>query len=107
MSCDIDLDFADRNEILQYIQHVPAVLTSGLKHASGVYVCPIPANPFTGLATLDYKQADDLGYFKIDFLNQSVYRGVKSPEHLESLLSQPPDWNRLNTDPDFVSRLSM
>ena len=79
---DIDIDFVDRNKVLEIIKHVPASIDGNKKHNTGVYVQPIPVNPLTGLATIDYKTAEDRGYFKIDFLNVSAYQGVRSEDHL-------------------------
>ena len=36
---------------------------------------------------------EELGYFKIDFLNQHVYSYIQSPEHMESLFKKDMDWN--------------
>ena len=104
MAGDIDLDFGDRNEILSHIEYTPAILENGTRHLSGIYVTAIPQNPITGMCSFDYKKAEELGYFKLDILNQSVYKLVKSPKHLEELLSKKPNWKRL-LDEDFVSKL--
>ena len=101
---DIDLDFANRSEILNLFDHTPAILEDGTKHLTGVYVSAIPQNPITGLASIDYKKAEELGYFKIDFLNQSLYKLIKSPEHLENLLAKETNWSKLK-DKNFVKRL--
>jgi hypothetical protein len=101
---DVDLDFGDRNVILSHIEYMPAVMESGIKHNSGIHITAIPKNPITGLASLNYKKAEELGYFKLDLLNQSVYKLVKSPEHLEKLLSKEPNWNLLH-DKQFVEKL--
>jgi heme oxygenase len=81
---DIDIDFADRTEILNLIDHVPAsILTNGnfRKHASGIYATDIPVDPFTGQASLDYNLAEDRGYVKLDFLNVNLYKQVKNEQH--------------------------
>jgi hypothetical protein len=84
---DIDLDFADRLRALDVIKHIDASLDGTFKkHNTGVYCTSIPYNPITGMSTLDYKTAEDRGYFKIDFLNVSVYDGVKDKAHLTQLL---------------------
>jgi hypothetical protein len=70
---DIDLDFSDRSKILSLIEHRIAKLENGKNHNTGVYVTEIPHNPVTGQATIDYKTAEARGYFKIDFLNVSIY----------------------------------
>jgi hypothetical protein len=108
MSADIDLDFADRNKILSLIQHTPAQqLHQGQvrRHNSGVYVTDIPYDPVNQCAAIDYESAEARGYFKIDFLNMSVYQLVKNPKHYEQMLSQEPDWSRLWTDPAWASQL--
>ena len=92
---DIDIDFADRTQALDKLKHISATLDSGKKHNTGIYVQSIPYNPITNLSTLEYKQAEDRGYFKIDFLNVSVYEGVKNKEHLAQLLDQEPLWDLL------------
>jgi hypothetical protein len=92
---DIDIDFADRNLALDKLKHITATLESGKKHNTGIYVQSIPFNPITNLSTLEYKTAEDRGYFKIDFLNVSVYEGVKNKEHLTHLLNTEPLWDLL------------
>lgn len=108
MSADIDLDFADRNQILSLIQHTPArQLHDGQvrRHNSGVYVTNIPYDPVNQCAAIDYESAEARGYFKIDFLNMSVYQLLKSPEHYEQMLAQEPDWSRLWTDSAWAQQL--
>jgi DNA polymerase III alpha subunit len=98
---DIDIDFADRTKILDIIKHVPAtILDKGVnkKHNTGVYCSSIPVNPLTGTASLDYREAEERGYFKIDFLNVSIYKDVKNEEHLSQLLKQEPLWDLLEQD---------
>jgi hypothetical protein len=104
---DVDIDFADRSIALKKFKHVVAAIDDkGIfkKHNTGVYCTSIPYNPITGISTIDYKTAEDRGYFKIDFLNVSVYDGVKSKEHLTQLLETEPLWDLLLED-DFVNNL--
>lgn len=105
MSADIDLDFADRDSVLRLIQHVPARQSQGRRHNSGVYVTDIPVDPVAGCAAIDYETAEQRGYFKLDFLNMSVYSLVRDPEHYERMLNQPPPWNRLWKDSLWASQL--
>ena len=108
MSADIDIDFANRDHILKLIQHTPArQIVDGKvrRHNSGVYVTAIPADPVNHCAAIDYETAEARGYFKIDFLNMSVYQLIRSPEHYEQMLSQEPDWSRLWTDSAWASQL--
>jgi hypothetical protein len=109
MSADIDIDLADRNQLLELIQATPArQYTKGQKqhHNSGVYVTDIPYDPVNKCAAIDYKTAEDLGYFKIDLLNMSVYQLIRSPQHYEQMLTIEPPWERLWTDPDWASQLA-
>ena len=98
---DIDLDFPDRTKILDLIKHVPAAIeTNGIfkKHNTGVYCTSIPVNPLTGTASIDYKEAEERNYFKIDFLNVSIYNGIKDEAHLIRLMETEPLWDLLQND---------
>lgn len=108
MSADIDIDFADRRHALDLIQHIPArQSTDGQirRHNSGVYVTEIPRDPVLGCAAIDYESAEARGYFKLDFLNMTVYQLVRDPEHYEWILQQSVPWNRLWQDPDWAQQL--
>ena len=92
---DIDIDLFDRDNILSHIRHVPASIEKRgvyTKHNSGVYVSNIPRDPVTNLASIEYKEAEERGYFKLDFLNNSLYEGVRDEAHLISLMEQEPVW---------------
>ena len=104
---DIDIDFADRQVALDLFPHVPAIIVDGdkiQKHKTGVYFHDIPSDPFTGHASIDHKQAEDMGYFKIDCLNVSIYKGVKDEQHLNKLLEREPLWELLEHK-DFVEKV--
>tara|TARA_B100000424_G_scaffold271733_1_gene276358 strand:+ start:5269 stop:5829 length:561 start_codon:yes stop_codon:yes gene_type:complete len=101
---DIDIDFANRNDILNKIQHRVAKLDTGKKHNTGVYVTEIPHNPVDKLCTIDYKNAEDRGYFKLDFLNVSIYDKIENEEHLQLLMNKEPMWELLEHK-DFVDKV--
>lgn len=103
---DIDIDFADRTKILEKIKHIPASMIDNniKKHNTGVYCQQIPVHPLTGSASIDYKTAEQRGYFKIDFLNVGIYKDIKNEEHLTKLLNTEPLWELLEQD-DFVNLL--
>ena len=92
---DIDIDFADRTHALEYFKHVDAAIDNTKKHNTGIYCHSVPYNPITKISTLSYKEAEDRGYFKIDFLNVSVYNNVRNKEHLTQLLNTEPLWDLL------------
>ena len=101
---DIDIDFADRDIILSQLNHRVAKLDTGKKHNTGVYVTECPHNPVDNLCTIDYKTAEDRGYFKLDFLNVSIYKDVKDETHLISLMRKEPLWELLEHK-DFVEKV--
>ena len=92
---DIDIDFADRSIVLAQLKHRVAKLNTGKKHNTGVYATEIPHNPIDNLATVEHKAADERGYFKLDFLNVSIYKDVRDNEHLTQLMEREPLWQLL------------
>lgn len=108
MSADIDIDLANRDQLLQLIRHTPARQASQgqiRKHNSGIYVTNIPRDPVNGCAAIEYDTADQLGYFKIDLLNMTVYQLIQSPQHYEQMLAATPPWERLWTDTEWAKQL--
>jgi DNA polymerase III alpha subunit len=104
---DVDIDFYDRDGVLKLFKHTPASIIKDdktEKHKTGVYFHAVPEHPVTGHSTLDYKQAEDRGYFKIDCLNVSIYKQVKSEQELVELMIQEPDWDMLK-DATIVDQL--
>ena len=103
---DIDIDFADRQQVLDLLNVTPAsIIRDGklTRHNTGVYATDIPVDPFSGSASLDYNVAEDRGYMKLDLLNVHVYKQVKNEEHLVTLM-QEPDWTKLY-DPAICAQL--
>lgn len=105
---DIDIDVADRNMALTYLNNIPASMSKQdetVKHNTGVYFQNIPSDPLTNLSAINYQEAEELGYFKIDFINNSIYSNIKSNEHLERLMEMEPNWDLLG-EKDFVEMLA-
>ena len=103
---DIDIDFSDREQVLKLLDVTPAsIIRDGklTRHNTGVYATDIPVDPFSGSASLDYNDAEDRGYMKLDLLNVHVYKQVRSEEHLIKLM-QEPDWAKLY-DPAICAQL--
>ena len=103
---DIDIDFADRDQVLDLLNVTPAsIIRDGklVKHNTGVYATDIPTDPFSALASLDYEAAESRGYMKLDLLNVNVYKQVKSEQHLIELMREP-DWTKLY-DPAICAQL--
>jgi uncharacterized protein YkuJ len=104
---DIDIDFADRTQILQLIKHVSAMQTVDghvRRHNSGIYVTDIPYDPVNDCASIDYQEAEQRGYFKIDLLNMNVYSLIQSPEHYEQMLASAVPWHRLH-ESEFCEKI--
>ena len=104
---DIDIDVGNRDQALAVVKNTAAsIIRDGkiTKHNTGVYFTEIPQDPFTGQASFDYQQAEELGYIKVDILNVGLYQRVKSEQHLQELMNQEPEWDRLY-DPEFCAKL--
>ena len=104
---DVDIDFYDRDGVLKLFKHTPATIEKDNKvekHKTGVYFHAVPEHPVTGHASIDYKKAEDRGYFKIDMLNVNIYKHVKSEQELVELMIQEPDWDMLK-DATVVEQL--
>jgi len=98
---DIDIDFLDRDAALTLFKHIKASrLEDGklVKHNTGVYLHEVPMQAVEGLCAVPYDQADKQGYFKIDFLNVGIYKGVRNEDHLNQLMETKPLWDLLQDD---------
>lgn len=105
---DVDIDLADRSSVLSLIEYTAARIThNGVPrpHNSGVYVTPIPSDPVLNCAAIDYHEAEQRGYFKLDLLNMSVYSLILDQAHYDALLAQEPDWQRLWKDANWARQL--
>lgn len=74
------------------------------KHTVGVYFQSIPVDEYTGLSAIPYDKAEELGYFKFDFLHLSVLEVFESKDEIRQLLKREPNWSLLMR-PDVVSKL--
>ena len=104
---DIDIDFVDRDQALTLFKHVRASrIDDGklVKHNTGVYLHQVPVNAVESVCAVPYDQAEDRGYFKVDFLNVGIYKGVRNEQHLEELMNREPLWDLLKED-DFTANL--
>jgi hypothetical protein len=104
---DVDIDFADRQQVLTVVPHIGATIITDKQttaHNTGVYVTEIPRDPFTNRAGIDYKEAEDRGYIKLDFLNVGLYSQVRDEDHLNELMTATPPWHRLY-EPEFCAQL--
>jgi hypothetical protein len=103
---DIDIDFGNRDSILEHIQHIPASMRNVnpiRKHATGIYVTDIPYDSMNDMANIDYTIAEERGYIKLDLLNVFVYSAIKDEQHLIEMMREP-NWVKLY-DKNFVEKL--
>ena len=105
---DIDLDLKtdfDPLEIFKEATRASMVKNNDLvKHNVGVYFQTIPIDAMTGLAAIPYEQAEEVGYFKVDFLHLSLLDVFESKKEIRELLKIEPDWSLLMR-PDIVPKL--
>lgn len=105
---DIDIDTSDRTALLHDVPHVCAVIHRQgeiIRHNTGVYFHAVPVNPFNHHCSVTYTQAEDLGCYKIDVLNNSIYDQVQDENHLQQLMRTPPMWELLQ-HAEVVSQLA-
>lgn len=103
---DIDIDLADRNILLEKIIHIPAGRSENkqlIKHSTGVYLQKTPIDFLKKVCSVPYNDEDN-DFFKIDFLNVSLYKNVRDEEHLINLMNTEPLWDLLQQD-EFIDLL--
>jgi hypothetical protein len=104
---DIDIDFVDRDQALKLFKHIKASRVDNeqlIKHNTGVYLHEVPVNAIENLCAVPYEEAEERNYFKIDFLNVGIYKGVKDESHLIQLMETEPLWDLL-LDEEFIQNL--
>lgn len=104
---DIDIDFFDRDRALGCFKHITASRIDGdnlVKHNTGVYLHSVPIDAEKNISAIPYDRADQLNYFKIDFLNVNIYKGIRDEKHLNELMEREPLWDLLEQE-DFVNLL--
>lgn len=97
-SSDIDIDCANRDDILSVIKAVPASIRTqhdAKRHNTGIHVTDIPVDHEREICAIDHEVAVERGYVKLDLLNVNLYKLVRDEEHLLALTKQP-DWSLLN-----------
>lgn len=96
---DIDVSLSTRQNMLENIYHIPAskINDKGITpHGIGIYLCNIPQDKISKLASIDYKKAEeDFGYIKIDILHNSIYDMFSNRADIISLVNKNPDWDLL------------
>ena len=105
---DIDIDFPSTFDPLEHFtQAVRASMVKNgelVKHPVGIYFQNIAKDNLTDLSAIPYEQAEELGFFKIDFLHLTVLDHFNSKDEIRALLKLEPDW-RLLQDQSVVEKL--
>jgi len=96
---DIDIDFKTNFDPLDYFDE--AIRASRVdrgelvKHNAGAYFQKIPKDAQTGVAAIPFREAEEIGYFKIDFLHLALLDDFESKDEIRQLLNIEPDWSIL------------
>jgi len=106
---DIDIDFQSNFDPFKYMPQAigGSMVRNGMlvKHNSAVYLQAMPKDHITGLAAIPYKDADDVGYFKLDFLHLNLLNDFNSKSEIRKLINTEPNWKLLENS-DVVGQLS-
>lgn len=92
--CDIDVQNRDKSASLFREATVASQRSKGnlVKHNTSLHFQKIPMDPITGLSAFPYKEAEGLGYYKVDLISNRIYDLIESEEELVELLDAPIDW---------------
>lgn len=98
---DLDMDMSQktRDTMVQTLYHIPAskLNDKGINpHGVGVYLCNIPYDRLTGLASIDYKRAEEeFGYVKLDWLHNTIYDRFENRNEILEAMNTEPKWELL------------
>jgi hypothetical protein len=106
---DVDIEVRNRDQVVELFEHaVPASQVAKdalVRHISGVYFQDIPRHPISRIAVFDAKDAEEIGYYKVDFLSAPTpYDGIENMDALRALMAAPVDWSWFRRI-DFVQDL--
>lgn len=95
---DIDIDVPNRDKVLSLFTHIKASRINDGKlvpHNTGVYFHTVPVFARENLCGTTYNSEEANKFFKIDFLNVSIYDGIRDESHLDTLMNTEPLWELL------------
>lgn len=105
---DIDIDTKTSFDPISVFNDwvLASMITNGelKKHPVGIHPQTIPKDPITGLSSIPYKEAEERGIFKVDFLHLQLYDFVTDRKQMMELLDQEPQWDLLMS-PSIVESL--
>ena len=99
MDIDIDLKPDFNPDALFNVVHA-SMEENGIirKHPAGVYFQNIPLDSETGLSAIPYKESEEMGYMKIDFLHLTLLNKFKNKTQMTRLLKIEPNWSLLEDE---------
>lgn len=104
---DIDIDVAPKFKASNVFNAIPASIVEAgelKKHLVGLYFQKMPVDAQTGVAAIPYKEAERMGFFKIDMLNLNILNNFESKDEIRKLLKIEPDWSLLENE-EIVKKL--
>lgn len=105
---DIDIDLPSNAKPLelfnQLVRASRVEKEEMMPHPVGYYFQYMAKDPISGLAAIPYKEAEEVGYFKIDFIHNTALNLFSSREEMEELSRKTPDWSLLE-DKEIVDKL--
>ena len=93
---DVDIDLRTDFDPLEHFE--TAVRASRIQdgelksHPAGIYFQKMAKDKVTNLAAIPFHEAEEEGYFKIDFLHLSLLDNFESKAEIRALLKKDPDW---------------
>jgi len=104
---DIDIDTKtgfDPSTVFPDIVQASMLVDDGYKkHNVGWYFQNMPSDPVTNLAAIPYDEAEQYGFFKIDFLSINVYDNFNSKSEIRELLKLEPNWDLLLDKENYLN----
>ena len=104
---DVDFDLKSSFNVEDYFDVTLASMVKKgklVKHNVGTYFQRIPIDPMTNLSAIPYKEAERLGYLKIDFLTMNLLDVFSNNDQIRVLADTEPDWDML-LDEEVVQQL--
>ncbi len=106
---DIDLDLPSFDPIAHFPNAVRASMVKDgqiVKHPAGVYFQTMPKDKLTKLAAIPYEPAEEMGFFKVDFLHLGLLDQMPQMDKaaIRELIKIEPNWSLL-LEESVVERL--
>lgn len=104
---DVDIDLKTSFNTHDYFDVISASMVKNKelkRHNVGVYFQNIPQDSMTKLSAIPYKQAEELGFLKIDFLHLEILNHFDNNNQIDVLSKTDPDWSLLESE-DNVKKL--